>query len=90
MQYIVYHKNIDCRSVVFGCRYLKVGTSIMTERIKMITCTALHTVLQFQSKKIKGSINEEIDIIETPWECPHLVNMRKKGLLSSVQASIIP
>jgi hypothetical protein len=89
MHYIIYHKDVDCRAIISGCPYLNIGMNVMTERIKLISCNALHIVLQFRSKRISGSIGTEIDIIETPWECPYLQKLRKQGKYPSIQASIL-
>jgi hypothetical protein len=83
-----YHKDVDCRSLVSGCPNLNIGKETMTQRIRLITCNALHVVLPFKSKQVTGSIEEIIEIIETPWECPLLVQKRKAGELPAVQMSI--
>ena len=84
------HKNVDCRIVTSGCPYLKIGSHTMAQRIKIISCLTLNVVLPFSQKQVEGGINTEIDIIETPWECPILEERRKNGELPKVMMSIIP
>ena len=83
-----YHKDIDCRTLVLGCPHLNIGIQTMTQRINVITCRALNIVLLFKAKRVEGSLEEILDIIETPWECPILVQKRKDGELPKVQMSI--
>lgn len=83
-----YHKDIDCRFLVSGCPHLRIGSETMTQRIRLIICNALHIVLPFKVKRVEGTIEEIIEIIETPWKCPILVQKRKSGELPAVQMSI--
>jgi hypothetical protein len=83
-----YHKDVDCRTLVLGCPHLHIGQEVMTQRIRLITCDALHVVLPFKAKQLSGSIEEVIEIIETPWECPILEQKRHNGELPMVQMSI--
>jgi len=84
------HKDIDCRMIISGCPHLNIGSQTMTERIKIITCLALNTILPFKQKRVHGCINTEIEIIETPWECPILEQRRKDGTEPKVMMSVIP
>jgi hypothetical protein len=76
--------------ITSGCPHLNIGSQTMTERIKIITCQALHIILPFKQKHIEGGINTEIEIINTPWECPILEEKRKNGELPKVMMSVIP
>lgn len=83
-----YHKDVDCRTLVLGCPHLHIGQEVMTQRIRLITCETLHVVLTFKAKPVSGSIEKLIEIIETPWGCPILVEERKQGIRPNVQMSI--
>jgi hypothetical protein len=48
----------------------------------------MHVVLPFKSKQVSGSIEEVLEIIKTPWECPVLQQKRITGESPGIQMSV--
>lgn len=82
----------DCREIEPACSYLNLGNEkhVIGDRVKLILCDHHHVPLNFVLTKIEGSIQKNISSIRILYTCPHLQELRQKGLAPKVQGSISP